>query len=197
MSSRRFEGFHGGGDFGYNVMKESLRVTIRLTRAQLEMVLAQAYAEAPRECCGLLLGTGDVVARVLPARNTAAELPEPRDPRVYYNIDARAQLEAVRLEREQGWDVVGIYHSHPATAARPSETDRALAIWQSPHYVIVSLADPSRPDVRAFRITDRVDERGAAVTGPEGTPVREVLNEMVVVTRRPVRDVVNEEVVVR
>jgi len=172
-------------------------VTIRMSRAQLEVVLAQANAEAPRECCGLLLGTDDVVAKVLPAQNKAAELPEPRDPQVYYHIDDRTQLDAVRLERELGWEVIGIYHSHPASPARPSETDRALAFWQTPHYVIVSLADPSRPDVRAFRITDRTDARGTPVTDPAGNPVRDVVDERVVVTRRPIGNVVNEEVVVR
>jgi len=190
-------GSHGEDDFGYNIVKERSRVTIRLTRAQLETMLAQAYTEAPRECCGLLLGVGDVVARVLPAQNRAAELPEPRDPRVYYYVDDRTQLDAVRLEREHGWEVVGIYHSHPATAARPSETDRALAVWQSPHYVIMSLADPSRPDVRAFRITDRVEEHGSTVTDSQGRPVRDVVHETIVVTRRPAKDVVNEEVVAR
>jgi proteasome lid subunit RPN8/RPN11 len=166
-----------------------------MTRAQLETVLAQANAEAPRECCGLLLGTGDVVAAVLPARNSAAELPEPRDPRVYYHVDDRTQLDAIRLERERGWEVIGIYHSHPASAARPSETDRALAFWQTPYYVIVSLADASRPDIRAFRITDRTDEHGVPVSDAAGRPVRDVVVERVVVTRRAAGNVVNEEVV--
>ena len=63
--------------------------------------------------------------------------------------------------------------------------------------MIVSLADPSRPDVRAFRITDRTDARGTPVTDPAGNPVRDVVDERVVVTRRPIGNVVNEEVVVR
>jgi proteasome lid subunit RPN8/RPN11 len=145
-------------------------------------MVSQARAEAPNECCGLLLGSGDIVAEVLPARNTAADLPEPRDPRRHYYLDDQVQLKAMRLEQERGWQIVGIYHSHPATEARPSATDRALAFWQSPRYVIISLADASRPDVRAFRITDRSNGDGTPVSDSSGNPVRDVTEEDVVVT---------------
>jgi len=158
------------------------RLTVRLTRAQLEQMVAQAREEAPNECCGLLLGTGDAVAHVLRARNKAAELPQPRDPRRYYHVDDEAQLEAMRLERERGWEIVGIYHSHPATPAHPSATDRMLALWQSPCYVIISLANPARVDVRAFRITDRVDGNGTVAMDENRQPIRDVMEEEVVVT---------------
>lgn len=155
---------------------------VRLTRTQLEQMVAQARAEAPNECCGLLLGTGDVVAEVVPARNRAGDPPEPRDPTRHYRVDDQAQLKAMRLERERGWEIVGIYHSHPATQAHPSATDRALAFWQSPCYVIISLADPARVDVRAFRISDRIDGNGAIATDENRHPIRDVTEEEVVVT---------------
>lgn len=157
-------------------------MAVRLTRMQLDQMVSQARAEAPNECCGLLLGVGEVVAEVLPARNKAADPPEPCDPRRHYRVDDQAQLKAMRLEQERGWEIVGIYHSHPATQARPSATDRALAFWQSPRYVIISLADPFRVDVRAFRISDRIDGNGAIATDENRHPIRDVTEEEVVVT---------------
>jgi len=142
-------------------------VPVRLTRAQLGTMVAHAHAEAPNECCGVLLGTGDVVVDVFPGRNVH------QSPTVY-EMDPRDLLRAFRMMDERGWDLVGIYHSHPRTQARPSETDKARALYPDARYVIISLADPARPDVRAFRITDR--------TNGDGTTVKDVTEEDVVVT---------------
>ena len=48
--------------------------------------------------------------------------------------------------------MVGAYHSHPRSPAVPSATDIAEAVPGAFLYVIVSLALPDRPDVRAYRI---------------------------------------------
>ena len=47
---------------------------------------------------------------------------------------------------------MAIYHSHPRSAAEPSQTDINLAEYPDYLYVIVSLA--GEPDVRAWRIAD-------------------------------------------
>jgi proteasome lid subunit RPN8/RPN11 len=53
------------------------------------------------------------------------------------------------------WDLLAIYHSHPHTQAYPSSTDVALAFYPDSLYVIVSLEEPEKPVVRAFRIVDK------------------------------------------
>ena len=123
-------------------------MTVRLTRAQFEQILAQARAEAPHECCGLLLGRGDAVEEVFPGRNVD------ETPRTRYVMDPQDQLRAFRLMDERGWDLVGIYHSHPQTEAYPSETDKSRALYPDARYVIVSLKEPADPQVRAFRLLD-------------------------------------------
>lgn len=128
-------------------------MAVRLTRAQLEQILAQARAEAPNECCGLLLGRGDAVAEVFPGRNVD------ETPRTRYVMDPRDQLRAFRLMDERGWDLVGIYHSHPHTEAYPSETDKSRALYPDARYMIVSLREPEDPQVRAFRLLDGADGR--------------------------------------
>jgi len=60
---------------------------------------------------------------------------------------------------DRGEDLVAIYHSHPASQAYPSPTDRAESVddrgaprFPGAIYVLVSLM--GEPDVRAYRIKD-------------------------------------------
>jgi [CysO sulfur-carrier protein]-S-L-cysteine hydrolase len=139
--------------FRYNRShKEPGVVALRVTRDQLEKIIIQAQAEAPNECCGMLAGRGEVVEAVFPGRN------KDRSPTTYF-MDPVDQLRAFRQMDERGWDLIGIYHSHPKTEAAPSRTDRARALDQdgqplfpNTQYVIVSLRDHSHPQVRAFRL---------------------------------------------
>lgn len=145
-------------------------------------MLTQAHTEAPKECCGVLLGTGDVVAEVVSVRNAAQDPEFDKDPTKLYRMDAKEQYRAQRMSEERGWEIIGIYHSHPKSRAYPSATDQALAVWLEPRYVIISLADPERPDVRAFRITERIDGNGTPVRDSEGKTVKDVTEEDVVVS---------------
>src|SRR6185369_3163741 len=83
-------------------------------------MFAQACAELPNECCGLLAGnieTGQVTHRY-PLVNIAAS------PVLYHN-DAKDLFAAFRDMREKGVEHLAIYHSHPTSEAVPSKTDRA------------------------------------------------------------------------
>jgi proteasome lid subunit RPN8/RPN11 len=155
--------------------QRAFTVALRLTQEQLSRMLAQAVAQAPNECCGLLLGTGDVVADIFPGRNIRMS------PRVY-ELDPQDQLRAFRLMDERGWDLVGIYHSHPATEAYPSRTDQAQALYPDARYVIISLADQDHPRVRAFRIVDAISGGGGSSPIPGSSPQKVVTEEEVVVT---------------
>ncbi|HLZ07202.1 MAG TPA: M67 family metallopeptidase, partial [Chloroflexota bacterium] len=65
-----------------------------------------------------------------------------------------ALFEAFDSMDREGLDLVGIYHSHTHSPAQPSRTDITLAGYPDAHYLIVSLANPERPDLRAFTIVD-------------------------------------------
>lgn len=141
---------------------------MKLSRRQFEQILAQARSEAPNECCGVLLGLDDTVEEIIPGRNIDAE------PRRRYLMDPRDELRAFRLMDERGWGLVGIYHSHPATEAYPSETDKRRAhdddhrpLFPGTRYVIVSLREPHHPEVRAFRF----DAAGGVEVVPEDVVV--------------------------
>ena len=116
-----------------------------LPRPMCDQVVAHARREAPRECCGVIGGTAGEMPELYPLTNL-----EPGNTR--YRI-ADAELYRVYRELdERGGEILAIYHSHPSTPAYPSPTDVALALWAEAHYLICSLADPDRPDIRAFRI---------------------------------------------
>ena len=118
-----------------------------LPAALRDDILAHARAEAPKEACGLVAGRNARATRVIRCTNAHPAAV------TRYTIDPREQLRAFRDMEGNGEDLVAIYHSHPATQAYPSPTDRAEAHYPEAVYVLVSLRDAT-PDVRAFQIRD-------------------------------------------
>ena len=62
----------------------------------VERLLAEAGEAHPRECCGLLFGTGDTITSARPTANVH------REPSRHFEIDPRALLDAHRAAREGG-----------------------------------------------------------------------------------------------
>jgi proteasome lid subunit RPN8/RPN11 len=110
--------------------------------------VAHAREAAPRECCGLLFGEGDVADRLVRGRNVHAT-PETR-----YEIDPAQLREAIAGDDDTDRHLVAIYHSHPRTEPKPSEFDIANARWPEQVYVLTSLRSEP-PEVFAYRITGR------------------------------------------
>jgi proteasome lid subunit RPN8/RPN11 len=107
-------------------------------------MIARARSAAPAECCGLLLGRGDVIARALSTPNVA-------DGADRFLIDPGAHIAARRSARQEGFEVLGFYHSHPRSQPLPSATDVEEASYPDHVHAIVGLA-ADRADVRLFRI---------------------------------------------
>ncbi len=116
-----------------------------LEKGFADEMIAHAGEEAPNECCGLLAGKEGRALKLYRATNS---LHSP----VRYNIDPKELLSIYREIEDNGWDILGIYHSHTHTQAYPSATDVQLAFWPETLYFIISLEDPKRPVFRAFRI---------------------------------------------
>lgn len=119
---------------------------MRVGRGVLDAIVAHAREEAPLECCGLLIGSGDLVEASYAVENL-------RRSETAFEVDPAGHFAAIRLARSQGKAVVGAYHSHPRSAAHPSETDIRDANDPDLFHVIVSLKDPD-PEVRAYRIRE-------------------------------------------
>lgn len=121
---------------------------MRISRQQLDELVAHARDEAPNECCGVIASRDGAVAQIYRGINAAASP-------LRYELDPRDLLRIFNEMDDSGQDLAAIYHSHTRSAAYPSQTDINLALYPEALYVIVSLADPDAPDVKAFQIIDR------------------------------------------
>ena len=117
---------------------------MKVTNGVMEQILVHAVKESPLEACGVLLGKGDFIIRAIALTNI-----EQRED--HFTCDPQEQWEAYKLAGQSGVEIIGSYHSHPATPPHPSEEDLRLAYDPKLLYVIVSLADSKR-EVKAFWI---------------------------------------------
>jgi proteasome lid subunit RPN8/RPN11 len=92
--------------------------------------MEHARAALPRECCGVLIGTGASVLEAIRVRNIAD------DPN-RFELDPQGHIDARRSARARGLDVVGFYHSHPHSEPEPSPTDLANAAYPDHLFLIV------------------------------------------------------------
>ncbi len=117
-------------------------MNLTLAPGILDEVIAHAKACYPREGCGLLTHT-----RFIPVTNIAPGATE-------FEMDPAEFVSALRDLRNAGEQMTGIYHSHPHGPAHPSKTDIDRAYYPQEAHLIVSLAEPERPRVSAFRIAN-------------------------------------------
>jgi [CysO sulfur-carrier protein]-S-L-cysteine hydrolase len=135
---------------------------LRLSSSSYAGMVGHAYDGLPDEACGLLVGRplgggeGDVV-RFEATENEAGSSK-------VYTIPALAHLKIERAAEAEGFEVLGVVHSHTHTDAYPSPTDIAQAPDPTWHYVIVSLRDEA-PVLRSYRIVDGavIEERVVVV----------------------------------
>lgn len=106
---------------------------MKISRTLLGQIHAHLEAGYPNEACGVLLGKDGVVTEVVPASNERADSARNR-----YLIDPLAYMKIERDADKRGLQVLGIYHSHPDVAARPSQFDLDHA-WPNLSYLIVSV----------------------------------------------------------
>lgn len=101
----------------------------------------------PLEVCGILGGTDDTVSAHYRMTNTDAS-------NEHFMMEPKEQFSVVKDLRAKGLSMLAIYHSHPETPARPSEEDIKLALTPDVSYIIISLADPVKADMKSFKISN-------------------------------------------
>ncbi|WP_303297813.1 M67 family metallopeptidase [Mitsuokella multacida] len=129
-----------------------------LIHLKLEDYLAMvrhARETAPIEDCGLIGGrideaTGEkFVEKVFFLTNTDHS-------EEHFSLDPKEQFAAVKELRAQGLDLLGNWHSHPASPSRPSEEDKCLAYDSRASYFILSL-NGGEPVLNSFHIEKQTD----------------------------------------
>ena len=156
---------------------------LHLPSGIIQDMIAHAQELAPHECCGLLSGKDQTVSEHYRITNILANMaegdlsrfegaklsdlqrlsPEERAD-IAFQMDAREMAMAQRDIRSKELDLIGFYHSHTASPARPSQTDITIAMefesyrqklnLPEPLHLIISLEKAESPDIRAYRIQD-------------------------------------------
>jgi len=122
---------------------------IHLKRWQVGEMIRHALAEYPNEACGLLAGKEGRVEKVYSLTNVE------HSPSAY-RLDPEEQGRAFMEIKENGWELLALYHSHTHLPAYPSARDVEMAFYSDSIYVIISLTEVDQPNLRAFRIVDGV-----------------------------------------
>lgn len=120
---------------------------MRIKKQVVKQLMNHAKKEAPLEACGYLAAKGGIITDLYALTNIDKS-------GEHFSFDPKEQFAAVRDARIKGLELCAVYHSHPASPARPSEEDIKLAHDPQVLYVIVSLAQ-AMEDIKAFRIKNK------------------------------------------
>ena len=124
-----------------------MTVIVELSNSQSDIITLESEKAFPRECCGLLIGSGEnpvIVSRVVIAENLA-------DSSNRFLIDPQCQFEWLRKLRGSDERIVGLYHSHPNGRVDPSPHDAEMAIEQGQIWLIVPVQNGKAEATQAFR----------------------------------------------
>jgi proteasome lid subunit RPN8/RPN11 len=125
---------------------------IRMESSHAEAMRRHAESTYPHECCGLLLGRAlESEKFVNEVRALANEREDSRHNR--FLITPETLFRAEKEARSLGLDIVGFYHSHPDTPARPSEFDREHA-WPTYSYIILGVESGESRDMTSWVLSE-------------------------------------------
>ena len=132
----------------------SIPLQLTLPHNLYQDIWAQAAAERPHECCGLLAGTLEPDAHGIPTAIVRARYPlrNAAASPVRYEGDPADLCRAHRDLRGRGLLLLAIYHSHPTSPPVPSRTDLELNFYgDEVLHLIVSLQG-GPPEARCWRL---------------------------------------------
>lgn len=126
---------------------------LRISKKEYELMLHHAVNNLPQEACGLLGGIVEQGVKLVKEVYLLRNVDESEE---HFSMDPKEQLSVVKELRQKGYELLGNFHSHPATPARPSEEDKRLAFDPKASYLILSLENRNQPVLKAFRISNSV-----------------------------------------
>ncbi len=139
-------------------------MVVKIKRSAYEGMISHAESGYPYEVCGVMIGKKGLIKYHRECDNlisqdavrtefkTENDLDSQRM-RDRFELDPRSFMEADEWARENGLDIIGIYHSHPDSPSRPSETDRKIAspFWG---YIIFSVNGGKYNDARLWYLSE-------------------------------------------
>jgi len=131
---------------------------MELDRVFFDEMVEHGLAAFPNEACGLLAGKEARPVKFFAMTNQDASP-------VSYRLDPKEQLKVFDEIDDEGWDLLGIFHTHTHSEAYPSETDQKQAFYPDALYLLMSLSDREAPVLRGFRISDGTVSEEEVVVG--------------------------------
>ena len=120
---------------------------LSLPKKVYDAMIAHAKSGFPNEACGILASKNGKREVFFPMKNADASA-------ISYFMDPKEQLQIFKQMRQGGLEMSGIFHSHVASEAYPSQKDVRLAFYPDVSYLIVSLSDMKEPVLRSFRVVE-------------------------------------------
>jgi len=107
----------------------------------VEAMIWHARYERPAEACGLLGVDGEGSVRFVYCLTNSVHAPDS------FTISPHEYFGAALHAERNGWEIAGLFHSHPAGPLVPSSTDRVNAPGSGWLYVIVGI-----DEARVYRL---------------------------------------------
>lgn len=120
-------------------------MAIRIPHRVARIIVDDARAQVPNEACGLIAGDGKTIQSAIPLSNAAPSK------RSSFTFEPNEQLSALKRLDAENLVWMGVYHSHPNSAAIPSSADLEGARDHGLLQLIVSL-QKSKPELQLWRI---------------------------------------------
>lgn len=126
------------------------KMTIQISKKNLEKIYNYARKTYPEECCGLLVGIikqdKKIIKEVHETKNISP------NKLVTYKIDPMETLDILK-KIDKKYSILGCYHSHPNLLPKPSFIDLSGAL-ENFSYLIVSLNERKILDTRCWTYID-------------------------------------------
>ncbi len=122
---------------------------ISISDPLLTHIREHGVRDYPYECCGLLLGHYEADAKVVRETYPISNAREESAKRNRFLIQPEDLMRGEKYARSKELEVVGFYHSHPDSPARPSQYDLEHA-WPTYSYIIVSTSEGHSGDLYSW-----------------------------------------------
>jgi len=120
---------------------------LEIPKDLLNRIIEHARQEYPLESCGILAGKKGKITKFYPMANT-------KKSSSCYLMEPEEQLRVFQEIEKEGLELSAIYHSHPHTAAFPSQRDVDYAFYPDSLILIVSLIEKEVSQIGAFQIEE-------------------------------------------